>query len=293
MNKFLLSTDTSCDEMKSDMRSRGISYVPLTFTIDGVTYDDDFDSNEQYSNFYAQLRDKKLPTTSQITPAMHSEYFNSLIEQGATDIIHLTLSSGLSNTYNSAVMGAAETMETHPGVKIHVLDSFSATQGQAMLLDEAAMIRDSGESAEEAMKALKKTAFSIHHWFYADDLFHLCRGGRVSKVSAVIGSILKIKPVLIINDEGKLAVVHKAKGVRGALKYFTEQYEKYAADTKGEVYLPSADSNDVAEMFKQELESTYGCKVKIGWVGPVIGAHTGGGMLGFVFRSKNGRLSDK
>ncbi len=292
MDKFLISTDTSCDAFKSDLKSNRVSYIPLTFTIDGVTYDDDFDSDEVYKNFYDQLRAKKMPTTSQITPTAHSEYFSSLIENGADSIVHLTLSSGLSNTYNSAVMGAAEAMESHPGAKIYVVDSLSATQGQNFVVDEAIRRRDEGLSVEDALPFIRDTAQNVHHWFYADDLFHLCRGGRVSKVSAVLGTILKIKPVLIINDEGKLAVVYKAKGVRNALKYFTEQYEKYAVDTKGDVYLPSADSNDVALMFKEELEQTYGCKVKIGWVGPVIGAHTGGGMLGFVFRGK-GRLSDK
>lgn len=293
MSKFLLSSDSSCDLMKSYLKNNGVSYVPLTFTVDGITYDDDFDSDEKYAEFYKMLEAKKMPTTSQITPNAHEEYFGRLIENGATDIVHLTLSSGLSNTYNSAVMGAAEAMGKHKGVNIYVVDSLSATQGQGYLLDEAIKIRDSGENIDEAVKAIKQTAYDIHHWFYADNLFHLCRGGRVSAVSAVLGSILKIKPVLIINNEGKLAVVHKAKGVRGALKYFTEQYEKYAADTAGDVYLPQADSQEVATMFKEELESTYGCKVKIGWVGPVIGAHVGGGMLGFVFRSKTGRLTNK
>lgn len=286
MDKFTLSTDTSCDEFKSTLKQKRVSYVPLTFTIDGVTYDDDFDSDAEYGNFYAQLKAKKMPTTSQIAPAVHEEYFNSLIDGGSETIVHLTLSSGLSNTYNSAVIGAAAAMEKHPGTKIFVVDSLSATQGQCLVMDEAVRQRDEGLSAEEAIPLIKDCAENVNHWFYADDLFHLCRGGRVSKASAVLGTILKIKPVLIIDGEGKLAVVYKAKGVRNALKYFTEQYEKYAVDLKGDVYLPSADSMDVAQAFKEELESTYGCNVKIGWVGPVIGAHTGGGMLGFVFRGK-------
>ena len=292
MDKFTVSTDTSCDEFKSVLKQKRVKYVPLSFTLDGVTYQDDFDSDAEYADFYAQLKAKKLPTTSQITPSAHEEYFSSLIEGGAETIVHLTLSSGLSGTYNSAVMGAAEAMQKHPGAKVYVVDSLSATQGQNFVLDEAIRRRDEGLSAEDALPYIKDCAENVHHWFYADDLFHLCRGGRVSKASAVLGTILKIKPVLIIDSEGKLAVVYKAKGVRNALKYFTEQYEKYAVDLKGDVYLPSADSFDVAETFKEELESAYGCKVKTGWVGPVIGAHTGGGMLGFVFRGK-GRLTGK
>lgn len=292
MDKFLLSTDTSCDEMKSVMREKRISYIPLTYTVDGVTHDDDFDSDGEYGAFYAMLREKKMPTTSQITAFAHEEYFDKLIEGGAKNIIHLTLSSGLSNTYNSAVMGAAAAMEKHPDAKVYVVDSLSATQGQCFVMDEGVKLRDAGTEPEDAVRMLNDAAANVHHWFFADDLFHLRRGGRVSTASAIIGSMLKIKPVLIINDEGRLAVVHKAKGVRGALKYFTEQYEKYAEDTKGDVYLPQGDNFELAETFKRELEETYGCRVKIGWVGPIIGAHTGGGMLGFVFKGK-GRLSNK
>ena len=292
MDKFLLSTDTSCDEMKSVMREKRISYIPLTYTVDGVTHDDDFDSDGEYGAFYAMLREKKMPTTSQITAFAHEEYFDKLIEGGAKNIIHLTLSSGLSNTYNSAVMGAAAAMEKHPDAKVYVVDSLSATQGQCFVMDEGVKLRDAGTEPEDAVRMLNDTAANVHHWFFADDLFHLRRGGRVSTASAIIGSMLKIKPVLIINNEGRLAVVHKAKGVRGALKYFTEHYEKYAEDTKGDVYLPQGDNFELATAFKRELEETYGCRVKIGWVGPIIGAHTGCGMLGFVFKGK-GRLSNK
>lgn len=291
MDGFTLSTDSACDEYKSVLAKNNVSYVPLTFTIDGVTYDDNFDCDEQYKSFYNRLYEKKMPTTSQISPAIHAEYFSSLIAKGAENIVHLTLSSGLSNTYNSAVMAAAEVMEAHPGVGIYIVDSLSATQGQNFVLDCAIKVRNAGLKAKKAADEIRREALLVHHWFYANDLFHLCRGGRVSAVSAALGSILKIKPVLIINDEGKLAVVHKAKGTRNALKFFTEQYEKYAADVKGDVFIPSADSMDVAEEFKAELADTYGAKVKIGWVGPVIGAHVGGGMLGFIFRSKTGRLS--
>ncbi|MCI9517869.1 MAG: DegV family protein [Clostridia bacterium] len=292
MDKFLLSTDTSCDEFKSVMKEKRVSYIPLTYSVDGVTHDDDFDSNEEYAAFYAMLKDKKMPTTSQITAFTHEEYFNSLIEGGAKNIIHLTLSSGLSNTYNSAVMGAADSMKKYPDAKIYVVDSLSATQGQCFVMDEGIRLRDEGVDAEEAARRLYETAGNVHHWFFADDLFHLHRGGRVSAASAIIGSVLKIKPVLIINNEGKLAVVHKAKGVRNALKYFTEQYEKYAEKLDGDVYLPQGDNFELAEAFKAELIEKYGCNVKIGWVGPIIGAHTGGGMLGFVFKGK-GRLSNK
>lgn len=293
MTQFVLSSDSSCDEMKSSLKERGITYVPLTFTIDGVTREDDFDSDGQYRDFYAKLAQKKMPTTSQITAFTHEQYFDSVLDAGAKDIVHLTLSSGLSNTYNSAVMGAESSMEKHRGCKIYVVDSLGATQGQRLLLEEGERLRDAGLSAKEAAKILNETALRVHHWILVDDLHHLKRGGRVSAASAYIGSMLKIKPILIINDEGKLAVVHKAKGVKSGLKYFTERFEQYGENISEQtVYLASADAGELAQSFKNELTQTYGCNVKIGWIGPVIGSHTGGGTLGFVFLAKE-RLKNK
>lgn len=293
MDKFILSTDTSCDEFKSSLKERRISYVPLTFTIDDVTYDDDFDCDKQYFQFYEKLREKKMPTTSQITAYTHEEYFTELLSAGATRIVHITLSSGLSNTYNSAVMGAQNAMEKFSGSKIYVVDSLGATQGQRLLVDEGEKLRDAGLSGKEAAKQLNEIAAQVHHWILVDDLHHLKRGGRVSAASAYIGSMLKIKPVLIINDEGKLAVVHKAKGVKNGLKYFLEQFKEYGTDPSSQtVYLASADAEELADEFRTMLQEEIGCTVKIGWIGPVIGAHTGGGTLGFVFRADK-RLSKK
>lgn len=293
MDTFVLSSDSSCDEYKSDLRKRRIRCVPLTFTIDGVTYDDDFDSNEQYAQFYLRLKEKKMPTTSQITAFQHEEYFNAILADGAKEIVHITLSSGLSNTYNSAVMGAQSAMDAHPGSKIFVVDSLGATQGQRLLVDEGERLREAGFSAKEAAKALNEIAAQVHHWILVHDLHHLKRGGRVSAASAYIGSVLKIKPVLIINDEGKLAVVHKAKGVKNGLKYFLDRFQEYGVDHAAQtVYLASADADDLAQECKTMLQDRFGCTVKIGWIGPVIGAHTGGGTLGFVFRARR-RLDKK
>lgn len=283
--KYTLSTDTSCDVPRDELRAKGISYVPLTFTIDGQIFEDEFSSDAQFSQFYQKIRDGAMPTTSQITPITHEQYFCSLIENGAKEIVHLCLSGGLSSTYESAVLGAEEAKKQHSNAQIYVVDTISATQAQAYLLKKALAMRDGGKSALETAVDLNYIKNNLQVWILCDDLMHLKRGGRVSAASAVIGTMLKIKPVLIINKIGGLSVVHKVKGTKKGFEYFFERLNKHCANYKTvDIAIAHADCLDAAQELYNMLRQK-GCKGKIdiGWIGPVIGSHTGGGTIGIIF----------
>ena len=288
---FILSTDTSCDIMRNELKARGIEYRPLVYTIDEIPYFDEFTKDEDFKGFYDQIRAGKMPTTSQITVMEHEEFFESLLKKYDGDILHITLSSGLSSTYESACK-AAENVNGKCGCKrIYVVDSLGATVVTRMVVDEAERLRDSGISAEEASAELYDFTRHIQIWFMPTDLMHLKRGGRVSGASAVIGTALNIKPILTINMNGGLSVVAKKIGVGKGMAYMLDKFKQRSDErtTNAKVYIPNADSDYAEEMKSKLLANRPDCDVEIGWVGPVIGAHTGAGMFGVVFLSNKER----
>lgn len=285
---FTLTTDTSCDELRGDLESRNISWVPLTFTIDGVTYPDDFRDDDRYRDFYAKVRGGAMPSTSQISAYEHEEFFRKVAEGGAKEIVHLTLSSGLSSTYQSARMGAHMVMEQFPDCKIHVVDSLGATQVHGYVLDRAEKLRDEGMPSDQASAILRELTKRVHVLFTVDSLTHLRRGGRISGAAAAIGTLLNIKPIFTFDCEGKLRVTHKAKGARRALEYCYNYIKEWAPNVKT-VYIAQGDARDKAEEVAAQLRAQFGCDVHIGWCGPVIGAHTGAGIIGLIFESEKVR----
>lgn len=283
---FTLATDTSCDVLRCELDAAGIPWVPLTFTIDGETFPDDFTRDEQYKEFYKKVRGGAMPSTSQINAFVQEEFLEKLVSDGATDIVYLTLSGGLSATYESACQAAQSVCSKHENVKINVVDTLGATQVHRMVLDQAVELRDKGFSGEEAAVILRDDAKKLHTWIIVDNLFHLKRGGRVSGAAAAIGTLLKIKPMIVFDKEGKLKVMHKAKGFRKAMEYIVEYMEKWCDGDLKEVYMAHGDNMEGAEEMKALILEKYpDCKFTIGWCGPVIGAHTGAGMLGVIFKS--------
>lgn len=281
---FTLSTDTSCDIFRNELKARGIEYRPLVYTIDDVPYFDEFTKDEDYKGFYDKIRAGKMPTTSQINVVEHEEYFTELCEKYDGDIVHITLSSGLSSTYASACK-AAEAVNAEYGKRVYVVDSLAATIATRHVVDEAQSLRDRGVSAEQAVKELENFVNHMQTWFMPYDLMHLKRGGRVSGPSAYIGTALRIKPILLINNYGGLSVMQKVMGAGKGLSAMTDIFKKRAAKAPHKVYIASADS-DLAEELKNKVKSARpDCEVEIGWIGPVIGAHTGCNAVGLSFVS--------
>jgi len=282
---FIVSTDTSCDIFRKELSERKIEYRPLVFVIDGVENYDEFSEDTEFKGFYDQIRAGKMPTTSQINIAEHAEFFEGLIGKYSDDIVHITLSSGLSSTYASACK-AAEEVEQKTGRKIYIVDSVGATIGARQIVDEAERLRDSGATAAEAAERLAEYARHIHTWFMPNDLMHLKRGGRVSGPAAYIGTALKIKPILYINKAGGLSVVQKVMGVNKALTTMVDIFTRDAVKTPHKVYIANADSEYAEEMRDKVKAARPDCDVEIGWIGPVIGAHTGCGAVGVSFYSE-------
>lgn len=281
---FMLAADTSGDIKKNEMTARGIEYKPLVYTIDGVEYPDNFTDDKEYKAFYDEIRAGKLPTTSQINTHEHEEFFESLLEKTQDDIVYITLSSGLSSSCESA-KHAAQTVMQKTGRKIYVVDSLGATISQRIVVDEAEKLRDAGLSAEEAAKTLAEFVKHVHTWFMPTDLMHLKRGGRVSGPAAYIATALKIKPIILIDKFGKLPVMKKVHGVPKGISYMIDLFKATSAKEPHKFYIASADSDYAEDMLEKAKAARPDCEGEIGWIGPVIGAHTGCGAVGISFVS--------
>lgn len=281
---FLLSADTSGDIKKNEMTARHIEYKPLVYTIDGVEYQDNFSDDKEYKAFYDQIRAGKLPTTSQINTQEHEEFFEGLIEKTEDDIVYITLSSGLSSSCASAKL-AAETVMQKTGRKIYVVDSLGATISQRIVVDEAEKLRDAGASAKEAAEALEEFVKHVHTWFMPTDLMHLKRGGRVSGPAAYLATALNIKPIILIDKIGSLPVMKKIHGVPKGISYMINLFKETSAKQPHKFYIASADSDYAEDMLEKAKAARPDCEGEIGWIGPVIGAHTGCGAVGISFVS--------
>lgn len=282
---FILASDTSCDIYRNEMTERGIEYKPLVYSIEDVPYEDRFSKDEEYKGFYSEIRAGKRATTSQINVAEHEEFFEELIAKYNKEIVYITLSSALSCSYASACT-AAKTVTEKTGVKIFVVDSIGATVAQRHIVDEGERLRDAGISAADAAEKLADYTNHIHTWFMPYDLMHLKRGGRVSGPAAYIGTALNIKPVLYINKIGGLSVVQKIIGVSKAINYMVNNFKRDASKEPHRVYIPTADSEYVEEIVSRAKAIRPDCEFVPGWIGPVIGAHTGANAVGISFRSE-------
>ena len=211
---FTLTSDSAIDVFRARADELGIRIIPLTYTVDGVTIEDFASGEDEYKKFYDDLKNGSMPVTSQINPFAHEEFWEKVYAEDKQDIVHITLSSGLSQTYTSACKAAESFMEKHPGVHVYVVDSLGATQAEAPVYEKAIELRDSGVSAADAAEALAVYPHRIQVYIIVDDLFHLKRGGRISAASAVMGTMIGIKPIIVFNEEGKLCVYKKPVGAQ-------------------------------------------------------------------------------
>jgi len=291
---FLITTDTSCDLPKNELEKLGVPYIPLTYTIDDKTYVDDFTQDVQYENFYKLIKSGAMPTTSQINSFLHEKFFCELFNKGHREILHLSISSGLSTTYNCAVLGAECAMEKHPGLVVKVIDTLSATQAHRALLDKALDLRKENLDLQLTASTLDGLKNNLQAYVFVDNLMHLKRGGRISGAAAHVGTLLKIKPVLTIDSLGKLTVINKANGIKKAMTYGIEMLLKNINDIKNStIYLANTDANDkIEELISMLRQRGYQGKIVTGWIGPVIGSHTGAGTFGLVFFG-NTRIQNK
>lgn len=284
MNEYIITTETTCDMTYDYYKENDVVFIPLEYIMDGTAYEEFSPEAMPVKDFYDSMRSGKMPKTSQISVYKATEAFENLLVQGK-DILHLAFSSALSGSYNSAVQAAESLKEKYPDRKIMVFDSKAASMGQGLLLDYIVKNKAKGMSLEDNYKWLENNAGRLAHWFTVNDLYHLHRGGRVSKTAAVFGTMINIKPVLHVDDEGRLIMVEKVRGRMGSIKKLVAHMEQTIIDPKNQViFISHGDCLEDAQKLGKMIEEKIGIKQIIyNHIGPVIGAHSGPGTLALFF----------
>lgn len=282
MREFLITTDSTVDLPKEYLEENQNPVLSLAYILEGITYEDM--NGLPYKAFYDKVRSGALPTTSQINPEQAQEAFEPIVKEGK-DILHIGFSSGLSGSCNSARIAAEELSETYPEAKIIVIDSLCASMGEGLLLYKANEMKKRGSSIDEIADWVTNNRLHICHNFTVDDLHHLHRGGRVSKATAVIGTMVNIKPVLHVDNEGKLVAVGKVRGRKKSLNELVDRMAKQIEGYENDIFMIShGDCQEDAEYVAEQVKARFGIqKVMINPVGPVIGTHSGPGTMALFF----------
>lgn len=280
---FILVTDAVCDLNADLLDSLGVEVLPMEFSIGDKVYKHYPDCREMaIEDFYKEIKNGAMPTTSQINIRTFQKFFEPYLK-GGKDILYICFTSGLSGTYNTCMIAVSDLLEKYPERKIMVLDSACASLGEGNLVYHVANKVKNGASIEEAFQYAMETKDKVAHWFVVDDLEHLKRGGRISSITATFGKALQIKPLLSVNDDGHLVTVAK---IRGYLKVFDNLVDRLVRDGENiesqTVFIGHADNLEGAEKLKRMVEPLVG-KVIIVNIGPVIGSHVGAGMLALTF----------
>lgn len=282
---YRITTDTMADLPEEYLRAHKIETISLSYLLDGVHYDKT--NSLPSKQFYDRMRAGAAPTTSQFNPEDAIEAFSRLIDQTGEDILHLSFSSGLSGSYNSARVAAEELKGKYPGRKIYVVDSLCASMGQGLLLYKAVQLKENGMEIDALRDYLENTKLNLCHIFTVEDLEYLHRGGRVSKAVAVIGGMLNIKPVLHVDNEGHLVPFDKVRGRRKSLTALVDAMGRQMGawrDKNDIVFISHGDSEEDARFVASLVRERFGIdQFMINYVGPTIGAHSGPGTIALFF----------
>lgn len=277
MLPFVLVTDSTIDETAAYFEKNDIKCAPLAFTIDDRTIEEDCGQTISFHQFYDLLRQGKQASTSQAKLDTFLQIFRTALE-GGQDILYIGFSSGLSGTYQAGCMARDELAPQYPDRRIFCIDSLSATGGEYLLVDKAREMRDSGCSAEVTAAAIEQMRLHVIHLITVDDLGHLHRGGRLSKTSAVVGGLLGIKPIIWVDDQGKLGVGGKVRGRQKAIQYLADRTLRELSDKNQTVRICHGDCPEDAQTLA-DLLLQRGVRSDIRYIGTVIGSHTGPGVL--------------
>ena len=279
---FCITTDRGADLPLSYCQTHDITVLPLAFTIEGQTYHGSGAMDDKV--FYDKLRAGALPTTSAANPEDTAALFRTFAGQ-RKDLLHVAFSSGLSSTSDAAQIAAQMVMEEYPQRKIIVVDSLCASMGQGFLVHQAVKLRDAGETLEDTARKVTDLRLNVVHNFTVDDLGHLHRGGRVSKATAVVGSLMGIKPILHVDDEGHLTSVGKVRGRKASIQALADRMEEQMKGFDNpEVFISHGDCPEDAQTLADMVRTRFGIDtIMIGYIGPVIGTHSGPGTLALFF----------
>ena len=287
MRKFAIVIDSGCDMPKEYLEEHGVECVKLGFMMNDVNYEGEDGQPIDPKDFYKILRDGAMPTTYQVTAEQAKLHVEPLLKEGK-DVLILTFSSGLSGTAGSFAVAAKELSESYPDRKIMVVDSLCGSMGEGLFLDYVIKKADSGADLDETAEYAEGLKLHICHYFTVDNLFHLKRGGRVSAATAIVGSILKIKPVMHVDDNGKLVAIGKVIGRKKALNAIVEKlFESMDMDENDPIFISHGDCIEDVEYVKGLiLERKPNVDIKVHYVGAVIGTHSGAGTVALFCKGK-------
>ncbi|MBR2500299.1 MAG: DegV family protein [Clostridia bacterium] len=282
---FVLVTDSSANLTTDIIEKFNIEIIPMIFLVNDVEYRSyKKGENVDIKQYYDMMRNKEHIKTSLLSPEMYIEAFKPFLENGQ-DILYIGFSSGLSGTYQSSKIAAETLAEEYPERKIVAWDSLCASMGEGLMVYYAAKMKEEGKSMDEILSWLEDNRLKLCHWFTVDDLFFLKRGGRISATTAILGSALNIKPVLHVDNNGKLVSVDKARGRKQSMNALVTKFEETAINPKEQiVFISHGDCIDDANYIKDRLRERLGIEdIVINYIDPVIGAHSGPGTLAIFF----------
>ena len=288
MRDYVIFTDSSADLTAELVQELGVEVLPLTVLIGEKPFLNYPDNREiDPKDFYDQMRGGAMPTTSALNVGQVTDAVEPILQSGR-DVLFLAFSSGLSVTYNSVRLAAEELSEKYPESKFLVVDTLCASLGQGLLVYHAVAQKKAGKTIEEVRDWAETNKFNLCHWFTVNDLMHLKRGGRVSAATALVGTMLSIKPVMHMDNEGHLIKVSTARGRKASLLGLVDQMEKLAIDPADQVvFISHGDCLEDAQFVADEIKKRFGTQeFRFNHVGPVIGAHTGPGVVALFFLGK-------
>ncbi len=285
MRDYVIITDSTTDLTEELINELDITVIPMEFNIDGKVYLNYSDERDiSYKEFYDFLRNGKNSTTSLINTATFTELFEPILEDGK-DILYIAFSSGLSGTYNSSCVAAQMLSEKYTDSKIYTVDSLSASMGEGLLVYHAAKNKKEGMNIDELKDWVENNKLNLCHWFTVDDLHHLKRGGRLSSAAAIVGTMLNIKPVLNVDNEGHLIPVEKVRGRKLSITAMLKMMEKTAINPEEQtIFISHGDCLEEAEFLANLVKEKLNVKdIKMNYIGPVIGSHSGPGTIALFF----------
>ena len=288
LSGFKIITNTTADLPLDYVKENNLGLMVFNYTIKGETYSRGHELD--WKEFYSMMRDGNMPTTSQVNPMECREYFDEYLKANK-ELLYIGFSSGLSGSYGSACIAADMEMEEHPGCRIRIIDSRCASMGEGLLVHKAVQLQKEGKTLDEVADWLEENIPHLVHIYTVDDLNHLYRGGRVSRTAAVIGTVVGIKPVLHVDDDGHLIPLSKVRGRKKSLNalvdYMEEKMGKYREENDI-IFISHGDALEDAQFVRDKVKERFGIEsFLINHIGPTIGAHSGPGTVALFFMGES------
>lgn len=290
MRDYIIMTDSCADLSAAEVQELNVAVVPLHYELDGVEYVNNPDHSEMDpEEFFQRVSAGAACKTSAVSVGAFVDEMRALLAQGK-DILYIAFSSALSTTYQSGCIAAEDLRAEHPDARIEVIDSLSASRGQGRLVMDAVKEKNKGKTMDEVAQFVRDEILHNIHWFTVADLNQLKRGGRISAATALVGTMMNIKPVLRVSNEGKLESVSKSRGIKAALTALVDQMEESGTAPLAEqtVLICHANCPENVEFISKLMRERFGVTdIRAEFIGPVIGSHTGMGTLGLFFRGEH------